>query len=129
MRMNDQEYFRSCIARERQLAQLLGHHHLEECYESAGTLWDSNQALPQWTRDWRACGPLMTHHGISVNYEGGSADARDDCVRIGSTTVHFADHPTRDRAVMYGVVKELIVRLEHGKGVKHADAGRAAQLS
>jgi hypothetical protein len=29
--------------------------------------------------------------------------------------VHFADHPTRDRAVMYGIVKELIFRLEHHK--------------
>jgi hypothetical protein len=29
--------------------------------------------------------------------------------------VHFADHPTRDRAVMYGVVKELVFLLEHGK--------------
>lgn len=44
MHINDQEYFRSCIARERQLAQLLGHH-LEECHESAGTLWDNAQAL------------------------------------------------------------------------------------
>lgn len=57
MHINDQEYFRSCIARERQLAQLLGHHHIEECHESAAMLWDNAQALPQWTRDWRACGP------------------------------------------------------------------------
>jgi len=68
MHMNDQEYFRSCIAKERQLAQLLGHHHIEECYESAGTLWDNVQALPQWTRDWRACGPPMTEYGVSVTY-------------------------------------------------------------
>ena len=68
MRMNDQEYFRSCVAKERHLAQLLGHRHIEECYESAGTLWDNAQALPQWTRDWRACGPLMTEYGITVTY-------------------------------------------------------------
>jgi hypothetical protein len=108
MRMNDQEYFRSCIARERHLAQLLGHAHIEECYESAGTLWDSNKVLPQWTRDWRACGPLMTAYGITVSYDAGG-------VTLGSTTVHFADHPDRDRAVMYGIVKEVIVRLEHHK--------------
>lgn len=109
MQMSDQEYFRSCIAKERHLAQLLGHHHIEECYESAGTLWNNNQPLPQWTRDWRACGPLMTEYGLSVTYEAAG------CVRIGSTTIRFADHPTRDRAVMYGIVKELIYLLEHGK--------------
>ena len=108
MHMNDQEYFRSCIARERHLAQLLGHTHIEECYESAGTLWDGNHALPQWTRDWRACGPLMTAYGITASYDGEGAT-------LGSTTVRFADHPGRDRAVMYGVVKEVIFRLEHHK--------------
>ena len=38
MHISDQEYFRSCVAMERHLAQLLGHQHIEECYESAGTL-------------------------------------------------------------------------------------------
>ncbi len=126
MHMNDQEYFRSCIARERHLAQLLGHRHIEECYESAGTLWDNNQALPQWTRDWRACGPLMTEYGITVTY-GRGAGQGDGFARIGSTTVRFADHPTRDRAVMYGIVKELIFLLEHGKLVKPDDTVHAAQ--
>ncbi|MEO8386791.1 aminoacyl-tRNA synthetase [Polaromonas sp.] len=106
MRITDQEYFRSCVARERHLAQLLGHAHIEECYESAGTLWDNNQALPQWTRDWRACGPLMTAYGITVSYGADSA-------AMGATTVQFAEHPSRDRAVMYGIVKEVIFRLEH----------------
>ncbi|WP_431094638.1 aminoacyl-tRNA synthetase [Polaromonas aquatica] len=115
MRMNDQEYFRSCIAKERHLAQLLGHVHIEECYESAGTLWDSNRALPQWTRDWQACGPLMTQYGITVNYGEDSEPASITFAQVGSTVVHFADHPTRDRAVMYGIVKELIFLLEHGK--------------
>lgn len=120
MHMTDQEYFRSCIAKERQLAQLLGHHHIEECYESAGTLWDNAKALPQWTRDWRACGPLMTEYGISVAYgcEPGQQDR--SFASMGATTVHFADHPTRDRAVMYGIVKELIFLLEHGKLAKPA---------
>jgi sugar phosphate isomerase/epimerase len=118
MRMTDQEYFRSCIAKERHLAQLLGHQHIEECYESAGTLWDNNQALPQWTRDWRACGPLMAAHGISVSFEPGDSSQ----VRIGATVVHFADHPTPDRAVMFGMVKELIFLLEHGKPVKLVQA-------
>jgi hypothetical protein len=111
MRMNDHEYFRSCIAKERQLAQLLGHRHIEECYESAGTLWDQAEALPQWTRDWRACGPLMVRHELAVVYAQTPAGGRS--VRIGSTVVQFADHPDPDRALMFGIVKELIHRLEH----------------
>ena len=115
MYMNDQAYFRSCISRERHLAQLLGHEHIEECYESAGTLWDNAQALPQWTRDWKACGPLMTEYGITVTYGHTPGLASHSFAGIGSTVVHFADHPTRDRAVMYGIVKELIFLLEHHK--------------
>lgn len=111
MQISDQDYFRSCIAKERHLAQLLGHQHIEECYESAGTLWENNQPLPQWTRDWRACGPLMTEYGLPLSYGEG-------LVHIGNTTVRFSDHPTRDRAVMVGIVKELIFLLEHSKAAK-----------
>jgi hypothetical protein len=118
MRMTDQEYFRSCVAKERHLAQLLGHQHIEENYESAGTLWDSNQALPKWTRDWRACGPLMAAYGISVGFAPGDAGQ----VRIGSTVVRFTDHPSPDCAVMFGIVKELICLLEHGKTGKQTQA-------
>jgi len=115
MRMNDQEYFRSCIAKERHLAQLLGHQHIEECYESAGTLWDNAQALPQWTRDWGACGPLMTEYRIALAYteETEGDGVSDSVVSAGATTVTFSDHPNRDRAVMYAIVKEVIRLLEH----------------
>lgn len=124
MHVSDQEYFRSCIAKERQLAQLLGHRHIEECYESAGTLWDGAQALPRWTRDWRSCGPLMTEYGITVSYDTGPKPGGQ--ARMGATTVHFADHPSRDRAVMYGIVKELIFLLEHGKLAKPAQPTQSA---
>lgn len=120
MYMNDQEYFRSCVAKERHLAQLLGHRHIEECYESAGTLWDNNQALPQWTRDWRACGPLMTEYGITVTYSDEAEQGGSGLARIGATTTRFADHPNRNRAVMYGIVKELIAMLEHGQRIRPA---------
>ncbi len=114
MRMNDQEYFRSCIAKERHLAQLLGHQHIEECYESAGTLWDNASALPQWTRDWRACGPLMTGYRITLAYAQGLGEQGEGgVVTAGTTTVSFSDHPNRDRAVMYAIVKEVIHLLEH----------------
>jgi hypothetical protein len=128
MQMTDQDYFRSCIAKERHLAQLLGHQHIEECYESAGTLWDNNQRLPQWTRDWRACGPLMTEYRLTVSY--GDADGQGGgFARIGGTTVRFADHPTRDRAVMVGIVKELIFQLEHGKPAKPVQADQLAKAA
>jgi hypothetical protein len=47
--------------------------------------------------------------------------------RIGSTTVRFADHPSRDRAVMVGIVKELIFLLEHGKVARPSVASQAPQ--
>ena len=129
MRMNDQEYFRSCIAKERHLAQLLGHHQIEECYESAGTLWDQAQALPKWTRDWQACGPLMVAHSISVVFgcEPGHPDR--PFARMGSTMVYLSDHPTADRAVMYGVVKELIFMLEHAHTAKTCKLAVASAAS
>jgi hypothetical protein len=128
MQTTDQDYFRSCIAKERHLAQLLGHQHIEECYESAGTLWAGNQRLPQWTRDWRACGPLMTEYGLSVIYAE-AAGAGGAGARIGSTTVRFADHPSRDRGVMTGIVKELIFLLEHGKVARPSVAFQAPQAA
>ncbi len=122
MRMNDQEYFRSCIAKERHLAQLLGHQHIEECYESAGTLWDNAQALPQWTRDWRACGPLMTKYRVALAYAQETEDDAEGVVTAGATTVTLSDHPNRDRAVMYAIVKEVIHLLEHHHAAKPEQA-------
>ncbi|MDR7378994.1 hypothetical protein J2X19_003688 [Rhodoferax ferrireducens] len=117
MRMTDEEYFRSCVAKERQLAHLLGHHQIEECYESAGTLWEGRDKLPQWTRQWSACGPLLVQHRIGLVF---GSDAAGGFVVAGHTTQHFADHPNPDRAVMLAVVKEVIHRLEHPKAVRAA---------
>ncbi|MDB5762641.1 MAG: hypothetical protein JWQ21_1636 [Herminiimonas sp.] len=116
MRMSDEEYFRSCVAKERHLAQLLGHHNIEECYESAGTLWENTQALPKWTRNWNACGPLMTKYDVTINY--GKDPEHGGFVTAGSIVTHFSDHPTKDRAVMYAVVKAVIFFLEHNKAGK-----------
>ncbi len=106
MRHSDQDHFRSCIALERHLAQLLGYHQIEECYESMGTLWSGAQALPAWTRDWAACGPLLAQHSIPLHFEPDHAD-------IGASRVYFTEHPNPDRALMFGIVKETIRRLEH----------------
>lgn len=129
MRMNDQEYFRSCIAKERRLAQLLGYQHIEECYESDGLLWDSAQVLPQWTRDWQACGPLLARYRLALSFApagetdgtlgaNGSAGSSGGTVTAGSTTVLLSDYPSADRALMFAVVKEVVHQLEHHHGVR-----------
>ena len=117
MRINDEQYFRSCVAKERHLAQLLGHQNIEECYETAGTLWAGAKALPQWTRDWGACGPLLAPYKISLAWDAvqtaGDEDKPLQVARAGDTRVRLADHPNPDRAVMFAVVKEVIRLLEH----------------
>ncbi|MEO0002539.1 MAG: hypothetical protein RLZZ22_231 [Pseudomonadota bacterium] len=113
MRISDQDYFRSCIAKERQLAQLLGHQQIEECYESVGTLWAGAQALPAWSRDWAACGPLLARYALSLVFLTSEDADEPDGAEIGATRVRFSDHPSRDRALMFGIVKEVIRRLGH----------------
>ena len=126
MRISDEQYFRSCVAKERHLAQLLGHQNIEENYENAGTLWASAQALPQWTRDWQACGPLLTHHRISLAWDAGQSAGDDDeavqFVRAGETRVNLADHPNADRAVMFAIVKEATRLLEHHRSARPEQA-------
>jgi hypothetical protein len=115
MRMSDEEYFRSCVAKERHLAQLLGHE-VEEYYESAGTLWENTKPLPKWTRDWNACAQLMTEYDISVVYLKEAGHSHSSSVIIGSTLVHLSDHPDKNQAVRYAIVKAVISILEHAKG-------------
>ena len=117
MRISDEQYFRSCVAKERHLAHLLGHQNIEENYETAGTLWAGAKALPQWTRDWGACGPLLAHYKILLAWDAvqtaGDEDNPLQVVRAGDTRITLADHPNPDRAVMFAVVKEVIRLLEH----------------
>jgi hypothetical protein len=117
--MSDEEYFRSCIAKERHLAHLLGHQHIEECYESAGTLWENADALPMWTRDWAACGPLIAKYELTIHYDNETGALPSASVTVGTVTVQFSDHPTKDRAIMYAIVKAVIVILEHPKHCGH----------
>jgi hypothetical protein len=126
MRVSDEQYFRSCVAKERHLAQLLGHANIEECYETAGTLWAGAQALPQWTRDWHACGPLLAHYKISVTWEAEqTADGQVDgaaALHAGDTRVRLADHPNADRATMVAIVREVIRLLEHHRSARPEQA-------
>jgi hypothetical protein len=126
MQVSDEQYFRSCVAKERHLAQLLGHQNIEECYETAGTLWAGAKALPQWTRDWHACGPLLTHYKISVTWEAaptaGDEGGAATVVRAGETRARLADHPNPDRAVMVAIVREVIRLLEHHRSARPEQA-------
>jgi hypothetical protein len=114
MRMSDEEYFRSCVARERQLAHLLGHK-VEEFYEDAGTLWDGALAMPKWTRDWGACGPLIGVYQIDVRFDREEGAEQAHCIHAGAVSVQVSDHPDRQHALMYAVVKAVVYLLEHGK--------------
>lgn len=118
MRMSDEEYFRSCVARERHLAQLLGHE-VEEYSDSAGTLWVNADRVPQWTRDWHACGALMTSYGISVEFCREEGAAHCTAVQAGPIRVRVSDYPDAERAVMTAVVRAAIHLLEHDKAHRH----------
>lgn len=119
MRMSDAEYFRSCVAKERHLAHLLGHDHVEEFYESAGTLWENSKPLPKWTRDWKACGALLAQYELPLTFHKEPGASHSSAVRIGPIEVQFADHPSKERAIMYAIVKAVIFQLEHHLHSKH----------
>jgi hypothetical protein len=119
MRMSDEEYFRSCVSQERRLAYLLGCHNIEELYESAGTLWEGTRALPKWTRDWQACGPLLATYELVIDYQQKDDDPNGKAIHIGHTFVHLSDHPSHDQALRYAIVKAVIAHLEHLQHQKH----------
>jgi len=129
MRMSDEEYFRSCVAQERHLAQLLGIHNIEEFYESAGSLWHDAKELPKWTRNWQACGPLIAEHFLRIVFHDDADDKHGCMVEVDETQVHFCDHPTRDQAVRYAIVKAVIARLEHDKHAAQRALKDCAQSS
>jgi hypothetical protein len=113
MRMNDEEYFRSCVALERHLAQLLGMRNIEEFSENAGALWHEALPVPRWCRDWEACAPLIAAHTLHIEWDDDPADPHGPAVRIARQRVHLKDHPTRDHALRYAIVKATIAHLEH----------------
>jgi hypothetical protein len=114
MRMSDEEYFRSCVAKERRLAQLLGHE-VEEYADSAGTLWENRRQMPKWTRDWQACGALLAEYELAVCFKHAPDAAGVADVMVGPVLVHVADHPDKERALMFAVVKAVVHLLEHGQ--------------
>lgn len=125
MRRNDEQYFRSCVAQERHLAQLLGYRNIEECYESAGTLWSNMAALPKWTRDWGACGPLLARFDLAVSFDT-REEGRLSTITVGAVTVRIDDYPDKDHAVMMATVKAAIHKLEHPASRQPAHPAQAS---
>lgn len=113
MRMSDEEYFRSCVARERRLAQLLGHE-VEEYADSAGTLWEGRTPMPKWTRDWAACGALIAEYRLTIAFTHAPGEAHSSAVSVGPVIVRLAEHPDAEHALRFAVVKAVVHLLEHG---------------
>jgi len=119
MRTSDEEYFRTCVALERRLAHLLGHDNIEELDDSAGVLWEGTQALPQWSRSWESCGPLLARYGLTINHAADPHAPHGVVISVGTAAVRCSDHPSTDHALRHAIVKATIMRLEHEQHHKH----------
>lgn len=113
MRTGNEEYFRTCVAQERRLAHLLGHHNIEELHDSAGVLWEGNQPLPKWTRNWEACGPLLAQYKLAISYGHDVRSPQTQTISVGTAIVHCSDHPSLEHALRHAIVKAAILHLEH----------------
>lgn len=73
--------------------------------------------LEQWRRDWRAAGPLISQLGLVV-----SADDEEKLVSVGpggrrrNVTEVYADHPSKDEAVVTAIVRASIQVLNELQG-------------
>lgn len=111
---------------EKRLAELLGW----KCVQLGGSLdglsmpenwlhgiWpiDGEGGLvPQWCRDWSACGPLMVEHGVWPFIQ---PDGYVDTFISGmepdpDIDTPLSDHPDRETAVRYAIVQAVIAKLE-----------------
>lgn len=74
------------------------------------------QRLDQWRRDWRAAGPLIGQLGLVVY-----ADDEERLVSVGpggrrrNVTEAYADHPSKDEAVVAAIVRAAIQVLNEAR--------------
>lgn len=105
---------------EKRLAELIGWSQVEFDTFRAGALTGMlpdkssfGEIVPQWTRDWNACGPLMVEHGL---YPEVYTDAGLEFVWIKRSfckvNVPVSEHPDKDTAVRYAIVQAVIAKLE-----------------
>lgn len=82
----------------------------------AGVPAGRNQgAVPDWTGDWRACGPLLAAHRIELTST--SLDAVARCRSFDATpgAAAFAAFDTEDAAVRAAIVAAVVAKLEAGQ--------------
>lgn len=103
----------------RRLAVLLG---WTELFEVPGAILGAPPAgqpagrgqarVPDWTGDWRACGPLLAQHRMSLDGTALDAVARCRPYEAPVGTAAYADFDTEDAAVRAAIVAAVVAKLE-----------------
>jgi hypothetical protein len=58
---------------------------------------------------------LIAEYEIAMRFDREAGAGHAHCVHAGEVTVQVADHPDRQHALMYAVVKAVVHLLEHRK--------------
>ena len=105
----------------RRLAELLG---WADLFEVPGAILGTppvgqpagrNQgAVPDWTGDWRACGPLLAAHRMDLASTSLDAVARCRSFDAPPGVAAFADFDTEDAAMRAAIVAAVVAKLEVG---------------
>lgn len=101
------------------LAELLG---WTELFEVPGAILGTPPAgqpaargqakVPDWTGDWRDCGPLIAEHRMELASTALDAVARCRSFEVPPGTAAFADFGTEDAAMRGAVVAAVVAKLE-----------------
>jgi hypothetical protein len=78
--------------------------------------------IPQWTRDWRATGPLIGEYGIDLTRDGNymlSTYSEGDPQCLGH---QFDEFPTKDDTIRYAIVIAAITQLEAKLAIAESDS-------
>ena len=107
------------LTANRRLAELLG---WTELFEVPGAILGTpppgepagrNQgAVPDWTGDWRACGPLLAEHRMTLGGTVLDAVARCRSFEVAPGAAAFAAFDTDDAAVRAAIVAAVVAKLE-----------------
>ncbi|WP_312547587.1 hypothetical protein [Massilia sp.] len=106
-------------AANRRLAELLG---WTELFEVPGAILGAPPAgqpagrgqakVPDWTGDWRDCGPLLAQHRMSLDGTALDAVARCRPYEAPVGTAAYAEFETEDAAVRAAIVAAVVAKLE-----------------
>lgn len=109
----------NAITANRRLAELLGWKDLFEVPGAilgtppAGQPAGRNQcSVPDWTGDWRACGPLLAAHRMDLASTSLDAVARCRSFDAPPGAAAFADFDTEDAALRAAIVAAVVAKLE-----------------